>query len=74
MLVCTSVPPLMSSTATGRVLKGVMRVGVLAKGLIMRDDPNVHLLILCAGKPTLSLLNNIYAILPDKLAVRNSYT
>ena len=57
------------STGGSRMLKGVMRVGVLAKGLIMREEPNVHLLILCASKPTHLLLNSIYSILPEKLAV-----
>uniref|UniRef100_A0A3B3Y2K9 Zinc finger RNA-binding protein n=1 Tax=Poecilia mexicana TaxID=48701 RepID=A0A3B3Y2K9_9TELE len=35
-----------------RLLKGVMRVGVLAKGLLLRGDKNVNLVLLCSDKPT----------------------
>ncbi|KAI3372401.1 hypothetical protein L3Q82_022683 [Scortum barcoo] len=35
-----------------RALKGVMRVGVLAKGLLLRGDKNVNLVLLCSEKPT----------------------
>jgi hypothetical protein len=39
-----------------RTLKGVMRVGFLAKGLLLHDDLNVNLVVLCADKPTARLL------------------
>uniref|UniRef100_A0A8D0B0Y8 Zinc finger RNA-binding protein n=1 Tax=Sander lucioperca TaxID=283035 RepID=A0A8D0B0Y8_SANLU len=42
-----------------RALKGVMRVGVLAKGLLLRGDKNVNLVLLCSEKPTKSLLSRI---------------
>uniref|UniRef100_A0A671VLD9 Zinc finger RNA-binding protein n=1 Tax=Sparus aurata TaxID=8175 RepID=A0A671VLD9_SPAAU len=38
--------------AKDRSLKGVMRVGVLAKGLLLRGDKNVNLVLLCSEKPT----------------------
>ena len=33
-----------------RQLKGVMRVGALAKGLLLRNQLNVELVVLCASK------------------------
>ncbi|XP_054529850.1 zinc finger RNA-binding protein 2 isoform X3 [Pan troglodytes] len=50
-----------------RVLKGVMRVGILAKGLLLRGDRNVHLALLCSEKPTHSLLRRIAQQLPRQL-------
>uniref|UniRef100_A0A3B3ZT56 DZF domain-containing protein n=1 Tax=Periophthalmus magnuspinnatus TaxID=409849 RepID=A0A3B3ZT56_9GOBI len=52
----------------GRLLKGVMRVGILAKGLLLRGDRNVELILLTAKKPTISLLKNIAQQLPKELA------
>ena len=54
-----------------RVLKGVMRVGVLAKGLLLHGDLNVHLVVLCSEKPTRTLLERISSLLPKQLAVSN---
>nr|XP_054395325.1 zinc finger RNA-binding protein 2 isoform X4 [Pongo abelii] len=57
-----------SSVATQtRVLKGVMRVGILAKGLLLRGDRNVRLALLCSEKPTHSLLRRIAQQLPRQL-------
>ncbi|XP_038159590.1 zinc finger RNA-binding protein [Cyprinodon tularosa] len=52
-----------------RVLKGVMRVGVLAKGLLLRGDKNVNLVLLCSEKPTESLLARIVELLPKQLTL-----
>ncbi|KAH0627865.1 hypothetical protein JD844_008393 [Phrynosoma platyrhinos] len=52
-----------------RALKGVLRVGVLAKGLLLRGDRNVHLVLLCAEKPTKTLLSRIAESLPKQLSV-----
>ncbi|XP_059403877.1 zinc finger RNA-binding protein isoform X2 [Carassius carassius] len=52
-----------------RVLKGVMRVGVLAKGLLLRGDKNVNLVLLCSEKPTKSLLTRIVEHLPKQLTI-----
>ncbi|KAE8636572.1 hypothetical protein XENTR_v10003043 [Xenopus tropicalis] len=52
-----------------RALKGVLRVGVLAKGLLLRGDRNVSLVLLCAEKPTRALLSRITESLPKQLAV-----
>ncbi|KAG7230752.1 hypothetical protein INR49_019566 [Caranx melampygus] len=53
---------------SARLLKGVMRVGILAKGLLLRGDRNVELILLTAKKPTISLLKNIAKQLPKELA------
>ncbi|CAL8101229.1 unnamed protein product [Orchesella dallaii] len=47
-----------------RVLKGVMRVGHLAKGLLLRGDRIVRLVVLCSEKPTSSMLDRIVEGLP----------
>ncbi|XP_051827910.1 zinc finger RNA-binding protein 2 isoform X5 [Antechinus flavipes] len=53
--------------SSSRILKGVMRVGILAKGLLLRGDRNVHLILLSAEKPTQSLLQKITEQLPKQL-------
>ncbi|XP_023421315.2 zinc finger RNA-binding protein 2 isoform X2 [Cavia porcellus] len=50
-----------------RILKGVMRVGILAKGLVLRGERNVRLTLLCSQKPTRALLRRIEAQLPQQL-------
>ncbi|XP_076005502.1 zinc finger RNA-binding protein isoform X2 [Genypterus blacodes] len=52
-----------------RALKGVMRVGVLAKGLLLRGDQNVNLVLLCSEKPTKSLIASIVEHLPKQLTI-----
>ncbi|KAI0985239.1 hypothetical protein GJ496_002282 [Pomphorhynchus laevis] len=42
-----------------RMLKGVMRVGNMAKNIILNSDYDVNLVLLCAQKPTVSLLHEI---------------
>ena len=51
------------------ILKGVMRVGVLAKGLLLHGDTNVNLVVLCGEKPTRTLLNRVADNLPKQLKV-----
>ncbi|XP_078600829.1 zinc finger RNA-binding protein-like isoform X39 [Branchiostoma floridae x Branchiostoma japonicum] len=51
-----------------RALKGVMRVGVLAKGLLLHGDLNVQLVVLCAEKPTRTLLERVFDNFPKQLA------
>lgn len=55
-----------------RVLKGVMRVGVLAKGLLLKNNLNVHLVCLCAEFPTRALLDRVFRLLPKQFEVRQS--
>lgn len=62
------------STACGgaggaqRALKGVMRVGLLAKGLLLKGDRDVRLVVLCHDRPTVTLLKRVAADLPAHLA------
>jgi len=51
-----------------RILVGVMRVGLLAKQLLLKGDNNVELVVLCREKPTKSLLEKIATHLPSNLA------
>lgn len=55
------------TNATPRLLKGVMRVGYLAKGLLLQGDNLVELVVLCSEKPTLALLQRVASELPAKL-------
>ncbi|KAL1783118.1 zinc finger protein RNA-binding protein 2 [Sigmodon hispidus] len=52
-----------------RMLKGVVRVGILAKGLVLRGDHSVQLILLCSKKPTHSLLQRIKQELPRELSI-----
>ncbi|KAM4629215.1 zinc finger RNA-binding protein isoform 2-T2 [Polymixia lowei] len=56
-----------SAETPGRLLKGVMRVGILAKGLLLHGDRNVELILLTAKKPTITLLKTIAKQLPKEL-------
>ncbi|KAL5282244.1 ZFR family protein [Megaselia abdita] len=50
-----------------RILKGVMRVGLLAKGLLLQGDTIVQLVVLCSEKPTKNLLKRVATELPIKI-------
>ncbi|KAM4887304.1 zinc finger RNA-binding protein 2 [Thomomys bottae] len=52
-----------------RALKGVMRVGILAKGLVLRGDRCVKLALLCSQKPTRALVQDITDRLPEQLLI-----
>jgi len=54
------------------MMKGVMRVGLLCKGLLLRGNLNLHLVVLCGEKPTRMLVRSIAELLPAQLAVRLS--
>nr|XP_033779651.1 interleukin enhancer-binding factor 3 isoform X4 [Geotrypetes seraphini]XP_033779652.1 interleukin enhancer-binding factor 3 isoform X4 [Geotrypetes seraphini]XP_033779653.1 interleukin enhancer-binding factor 3 isoform X4 [Geotrypetes seraphini] len=49
-----------------RTLRGVMRVGLVAKGLLLKGDLDLELVLLCKEKPTISLLKKV----ADNLAVQ----
>lgn len=46
-----------------------MRVGCLAKGLLLNGDTAVDLVVLCAEKPTRTLLFKVAENLPKQLQV-----
>jgi len=50
-------------------MKGVMRVGDLAKGLLLANNLNIELVVLCAEKPTKAMLARVHEILPAQLKV-----
>ncbi|MEQ2187991.1 Interleukin enhancer-binding factor 3 [Goodea atripinnis] len=43
-----------------RTLRGVMRVGLVAKGLLLKGDLDLELVLLCKDKPTINLLERVY--------------
>ncbi|XP_072167577.1 zinc finger RNA-binding protein-like isoform X2 [Diadema setosum] len=50
-----------------RMLKGVLRIGVLAKGLLLKNALNMGIVVLCNEKPTRTLLERIANLLPKQL-------
>ncbi|XP_053542977.1 spermatid perinuclear RNA-binding protein isoform X1 [Ictalurus punctatus] len=53
-----------SSGGDGRVLCGVMRIGLVAKGLLIKDDMDLELVLMCREKPTHTLLRTVCDNLP----------
>ncbi|XP_061086047.1 interleukin enhancer-binding factor 3a isoform X3 [Conger conger] len=58
--------PKPSEQAT-RTLRGVMRVGLVAKGLLLKGDLDLELVLLCKDKPTISLLKKVAENLSEQL-------
>jgi len=52
-----------------RELKGVMRVGLLAKGLLLHGDLELQLIVLCHNRPTKALLKSLADKLPAEFEV-----
>ncbi|XP_042360185.1 interleukin enhancer-binding factor 3 homolog isoform X1 [Plectropomus leopardus] len=52
-----------------RSLRGVMRVGLVAKGLLLKGDLDLELVLLCKDKPTISLLKKVSENLVSQLKV-----
>jgi zinc finger RNA-binding protein len=50
-----------------RTLKGLMRVGPAAMDLLLAGDKKAELVVICAEKPTESLLIRVLEKLPDQL-------
>ncbi|EHB05033.1 Spermatid perinuclear RNA-binding protein, partial [Heterocephalus glaber] len=51
----------------GRTLCGVMRIGLVAKGLLIKDDMDLELVLMCKDKPTETLLNTVKENLPIQI-------
>ena len=51
----------------GRTLCGVMRIGLVAKGLLSKDDMDLELVLMCKDKPTETLLNTVKDNLPIQI-------
>ncbi|XP_061555570.1 interleukin enhancer-binding factor 3 homolog isoform X1 [Phycodurus eques] len=52
-----------------RTLRGVMRVGLVAKGLLLKGDLDLELVLLCKDKPTVTLLKKVADNLVTQLKV-----
>ncbi|XP_029467893.1 spermatid perinuclear RNA-binding protein isoform X3 [Rhinatrema bivittatum] len=52
---------------SGRALCGVMRIGLVAKGLLIKDDMDLELVLMCKEKPTEKLLNAVKDNLPIQI-------
>lgn len=50
---------------------GVMRVGDLAKGLLLKGDLNIAIVLLCSAKPTQGLLKNLFEKTQEQLKKLN---
>ncbi|KTF95962.1 hypothetical protein cypCar_00029297 [Cyprinus carpio] len=48
-----------STEQPSRSLRGVMRVGLVAKGLLLKGDLDLELVLLCKDKPTITLLKKV---------------
>ena len=55
-----------------RSLRGVMRVGLVAKGLLLKGDLDLELVLLCKDKPTAGLLNKVALNLAVQLKVHSA--
>lgn len=53
----------------GRTLCGVMRIGLVAKGLLIKDDMDLELVLMCKEKPTKTLLHIVKDNLPIQIQV-----
>lgn len=48
---------------------GVMRIGLVAKGLLIKDDMDLELVLMCKEKPTKTLLCIVKDNLPAQIQV-----
>ncbi|KAK7896259.1 hypothetical protein WMY93_021584 [Mugilogobius chulae] len=51
----------------GGVLCGVMRIGLVAKGLLIKGDMELELVLMCRDKPTQTLLDTVCQCLPAQI-------
>lgn len=49
-----------------------MRVGLVAKGLLLKGDQELELVLLCSNKPTVTLLQEVAEKLSAQLEVEQS--
>uniref|UniRef100_A0A667ZMX6 Spermatid perinuclear RNA-binding protein n=1 Tax=Myripristis murdjan TaxID=586833 RepID=A0A667ZMX6_9TELE len=55
------------SYSSGGVLCGVMRIGLVAKGLLIKGDMDLELVLMCRDKPTQTLLDTVCHNLPTQI-------
>ena len=51
----------------GQTVCGVMRIGLVAKGLLIKDDMDLELVLMCKDKPTETLLSTVKDNLPIQI-------
>uniref|UniRef100_A0A3B4BMM1 Spermatid perinuclear RNA-binding protein n=1 Tax=Periophthalmus magnuspinnatus TaxID=409849 RepID=A0A3B4BMM1_9GOBI len=59
--------PAESTDGGGGVLCGVMRIGLVAKGLLIKGDMELELVLMCRDKPTQTLLDTVCHSLPAQI-------
>uniref|UniRef100_A0A8C7Z810 Spermatid perinuclear RNA-binding protein n=1 Tax=Oryzias sinensis TaxID=183150 RepID=A0A8C7Z810_9TELE len=55
------------NSSSGGLLCGVMRIGLVAKGLLIKGDMNLDLVLMCRDKPTAALLDTVCQNLPTQI-------
>jgi len=58
-----------SQTSDGSVLMGVVRVGLFAKHIMLDGDLLAELVVICAEKPTTSLLRRVATLMATEILV-----
>ncbi|TKS84591.1 Spermatid perinuclear RNA-binding protein [Collichthys lucidus] len=53
--------------SSGGMLCGVMRIGLVAKGLLIKGDMDLELVLMCRDKPTQTLLDTVCHNLPTQI-------
>lgn len=61
-------------SSSGGVLCGVMRIGLVAKGLLIKGDMDLELVLMCRDKPTQTLLDTVCHNLPTQIEVSHTHT
>ncbi|XP_077379949.1 interleukin enhancer-binding factor 3-like isoform X1 [Festucalex cinctus] len=61
-----------SGNAQKRVMHGIMRVGLLANGLLLKGDLNLELVLLCFNKPTITMLIQVAESLRAQLEIESA--
>lgn len=56
----SSIPVIEQNQTENRVLRGVMRVGILANKLLLKTDQRIDLVVLCSVVPTTELLFQVF--------------
>ncbi|XP_041815838.1 spermatid perinuclear RNA-binding protein isoform X2 [Chelmon rostratus] len=54
-------------SSSGGALCGVMRIGLVAKGLLIKGDMDLELVLMCRDKPTQTLLDTVCHNLPTQI-------
>uniref|UniRef100_A0A3P8QX01 Spermatid perinuclear RNA-binding protein n=1 Tax=Astatotilapia calliptera TaxID=8154 RepID=A0A3P8QX01_ASTCA len=59
--------PGVEESSGGGLLCGVMRIGLVAKGLLIKGDMDLELVLMCRDKPTQTLLDTVCHNLPTQI-------